>query len=274
MNGIISVRRMRLTVAAIVCAVAAMTMGAAVAGAAPARPVYNDLNTVPATVNGGRIDEDTYSAAPFEFPFGGIVEFTHRPGIIKNLTADVDSFTCEHGVYQLENCYTARPGKKFSYDLTVSIYEVGPEDKRGGLVTQSTERFKIPYRPTTNTSCPVTPEGKGFGVNCDVGGYLSKVTFKHFFPAAVLPEEAIIVINKTDTDSESDVVNVGEQTAYKEWDEALGPGYEGFIAEPPAEGGIPTVGAIPLPEDAFVKGELVVGGWTGYQPALEVTAKT
>jgi hypothetical protein len=268
MNGMIPASRMplALAVAAIVCAIAAMTMGAAVAGAAPARPVYNNLNTVPTLVN-GTTDQDTYSAAPFEFPFGGIVDFTARPGIIKDLLAEVDSFTCEHGVYQLENCYTARPGKKFSYELTASIYEVGPENKRAGLVATSTERFKIPYRPTTNTSCPATPEGKGFGVNCDVGGYLAKVTFKHFFPAAVLPEEAIIVINKTDTDSESDVVNVGLQTAYKEWDGE-------FVAEAPADGGTPTVGTDPLPEDAFVRGELAVGGWAGYQPAFEVTAKS
>ncbi len=265
MNGKIPTSR-RWLVVAIAGAVGVMMMSVAAAGAAPARPVYNNLNTVPAMVN-GTTDEDTYSAAPFEFPFGGMVEFSHRPGVIRALTADVDSFTCEHGVYQLENCYTARVGKKFSYELTVSIYEVGPENRRGTLVTASTERFKIPYRPSTNVSCPATPEGKGFGVNCDVGGYLAKVTFKHFYPAAVLPEKAIITINKTPADSESNVVNVGMQTAYKEWDGE-------FVAESPAEGGIPAVGSDPLPEDAFVRGELAVGGWLGYQPALEVTAKT
>jgi hypothetical protein len=271
MNGKIPVSRMGLAMVAIACAVGTMAMNVATASAAPAKVVYSDLNTVPATVN-GRLDEDTYSAAPFEFPFGGLVEFTHRPGVIRRLTADVDSFTCEHGVYQLENCYTARPGKKFSYELTASIYEVGAGNEPGALVTTSTERFKIPYRPTTNVACPTTPEGKGFGVNCDVGGYLAKVTFKHFVPAAVLPEEAIITINKTPADSESEVVNVGMQTAYKEWDEALGPGEEGFIPEPPAEGGKPALGGDPLPEDVFVNGKLKAAP-LGYQPAFEVTAK-
>jgi hypothetical protein len=272
MNGKIPTSRRWLGVA-IACAVGVMVTNVAAAGAAPARPVYNNLNTVPAMVNGAT-DEDTYSAAPFEFPFGGMVEFSHRPGVIKSLTADVDSFTCEHGEYQFENCYTGRPGKKFAYELTANIYEVGAENAEGLLVTSSTERFKLPYRPTTNVKCPVTPEGKGFGANCDVGGYLAKVTFKHFAPAAVLPEKAIITITKTFADGESEVVNVGMQTAYKEWDAALGPGDEGFIAEPPAEAGKPAVGADPLPEAAYVKNVLSPSGWLGYQPALEVTAKT
>jgi hypothetical protein len=265
MNGMIPVGRIRLTVAAIVCVIAAMAMSVAAASATPAKVVYSNLNTVPAAVN-GHPNEDTYSAAPFEFPFGGIVEFSHRPGVLKSLTAQVDSFTCEHGVYQLENCFTARPGKKFSYELTANVYEVGAGDKLGTLVATSTERFKIPFRPTTNTECPPTPEGKGFGVNCDVGGYLATVTFKHFLPAAVLPEQAIVTFTDTGSDSPSDVVNIGMQTSYKEWDGE-------FVPQPPLDGGVPSVGTDPLPEDAIVRGELAPGGWAGYQPAFQVTAK-
>ncbi len=259
-------------VAAILLAVGSLAITAGAASAAPATVVYSNLNTVPATVN-GHPNEDTYSAAPFEFPFGGMVEFTHRPGTIKSLTAQVDSFTCEHGVYNLENCYTAHSSRKFSYELTASIYEVAAGEEPGAVVASSTATFKIPYRPTTNVSCPATPEGKGFGVNCDVGGYLATVTFKHFPPAAVLPEKAIIMIKSTVSDNPSDVVNVGMQSSYKEWDEALGPGYEGFIPEPPLYGGIPSVGEDPLPEDAFVRGKLSAGGWEGYQPVLQVVAK-
>ena len=100
--------------AAILIAIGSLTISAGAVFAAPAKVVYSDLNTVPPTVH-AHPDEDTYSAAPFEFPFGGMVEFTPRPGTIKSLTADVDSFTCEHGIYSLENCYTASPTKKFSY---------------------------------------------------------------------------------------------------------------------------------------------------------------
>lgn len=257
---------------AILIAIGSLAISAGAASAAPAKVVYSDFNTVPPMVN-GHPNQDTYSAAPFEFPFGGMVAFTPRPGVIKSLTAQVDSFTCEHGVYSSENCYTAHSTKKFSYGLTASIYEVAAGEEPGALVASSTESFKIPYRPTTTVSCPSTPEGRGFGVNCDVGGYLATVTFKRFRPAAVLPEKAIIMITNTAGDSASDVVNVGEQTSYKEWDEALGPGYEGFVPEPPLEGGKPSKGEDPLPEDAFVRGKLAEGESTGYQPVFQVLAK-
>src|SRR5271165_5101186 len=105
MSGKIPAGRMWL--AAVVIAIGALAMSSAASALAPT-VVYSNLNTVPTTVN-GHPDEDTYSAAPFEFPFGGMVEFSHRPGTLKSLTAQVDSFTCEPGVYILENCYTGRP---------------------------------------------------------------------------------------------------------------------------------------------------------------------
>jgi hypothetical protein len=157
--------------------------------------------------------------------------------------------------------------------VTATIYEVGAGEEPSTPIASSTERFKIRYRPTTNVSCPATPEGKGFGVNCDVGGYLQTITFKRFTPTAVLPEKAIIMITSTESDNPNDVVNVGEQTSYKEWDEALGPGYEGFIPEPPVEEGIPSVGTDPLSEDLFVRGSLK-HEQAGYQPVFQVTAKS
>jgi hypothetical protein len=264
MNGKIPVSRTwRLAVVSVI-AVTALAMTAAAASAA-GKVVYSDLNTVPAIVN-GHPNQDTYSAAPFEFPFGGIVEFSHRPGVIKSMIVQVDSFTCEHGVYQLENCFTPHLGKKFPYQLTASVYEVGAGNKLGALVASSTESFKIPYRPTTNVSCPTTPEGKGFGVNCDVGGYLATIKFKHFSPAAVLPERAIVMFTDTESDNPNDVVNIGMQTSYKEWNGE-------FVAEPPLEGGVASVGVIPFPEDAYVRGELQEAGWVGYQPVFQVLAK-
>jgi hypothetical protein len=265
MNGKIPVSRMRRAAIAGTIAITAFAMSAAAASASAGKVVYSDLNTVPVEVN-GHPNEDTYSAAPFEFPFGGMVEFSHRPGVIKSMIAQVDSFTCEHGEYQYENCFTAHPTKKFSYQLTASVYEVGAGNKLGALVASSTESFKIPYRPTTNVGCPATPEGKGFGPNCDVGGYLATIKFKHFSPAAVLPERAIVTFTDTVSDNSHDVVNIGMQTSYKEWDGE-------FVGEPPLEGGVPSVGTDPLPEDAYVRGELAAGGWAGYQPVFQVLAK-
>ena len=265
MTGKAPARRARLAAAVFAGAITVMASAAGTASAAPTKVVYSNLNTVPATVNGKR-NEDTYSAAPFEFPFGGMVEFTHRPGTIKGLTAQVDSFTCEHGQYNLENCYTGHPTKKFSYGLTAKIYEVGAGNEPGALVASSTESFKIPYRPTTNVSCPATGEGKGFGANCDVGGYLATVRFKRFTPSAVLPEKAIIMIAATEGDNPNDVVNVGLQTSYKEYEDGE------YVPEPPLNEGMPSIGSDPLPGDAFVRGKLA-RSQAGYQPVFQVTAK-
>jgi hypothetical protein len=252
----------RLGLVAVAIAIGALAMSAT---ASALTVVYSNFNTVPSTVN-SHPDEDTYSAAPFEFPFGGMVEFSHRPGTLKNLTTQVDSFTCEHGSYNLENCYTGRT-KKFSYELTADIYEVKADNEPGTLVASSTATFKLPYRPTTNVSCPATPEGKGFGVNCDVGGYLAQVEFKHFTPvSAILPEKAIIELTNTPSDNPNDVINIGMQTAYKEWDGE-------FVPEGPREEGKPLIGHDPLPEDAYVRGVLNENGWAGYQPVLQVVAK-
>jgi hypothetical protein len=265
MIGKIPVSRARLAAVAVGVAVAAMTVVASAAIASPTKVVYSNFNTVPTTVN-KLPNQDTYSAAPFEFPFGGLVQFSARPGVLKSLTTEIDSFTCEHGTYNFENCYTGNPGKKFSYLLEAKVYEVDAEDEPGTLVASSLGKFKIPYRPSTNVGCPATIEGKGFGKNCDVGGYLDTITFKKFSPTSVLPEKAIITIEGTALDSPSDVVNVGTQTSYKAFEEGE------FVAEGPLEGGKPSVGEDPLPEETFIRGKLA-GGQAGFQPVFQVTAK-
>jgi hypothetical protein len=197
-----------------------------------------------------------------------MVEFSPRPGTLKSLTTQVDSFTCEHGVYSLENCLTLHPTKKFHYQMTASVYEVGPHNEAlGSPIATSTETLKLPFRPTTDTTCPATVEGKGFAPNCDVGGVLATVTFKKFTPAAVLPEKAIILLNSTSENSPSDIVNVGLQASYKEFKNGE------FVEEPAADGGVPSVGSDPLPEAIFTQGLLNAGSdWQGYQPVFSVLA--
>ncbi len=245
----------------------AVTAGAVFAAGAGAANVvaYNNLNTVPATVN-GQPNEDTYSLDYENFPTGGMVELAAgTSGHAKSLTTQLDNFTCQVGVYSLENCYTPKPNKKMTMTWTASIYEVGAGNNVGAQLASSTETFKLRYRPTTNVSCPATSEGKGFGANCDVGGLLQTVTFKHFTSTAPLPAKVIILLSNSCGACEGKPVNVGLQSSYKE--------YKGgeFIAEPPANGGVPAVGADPLPEDAYIGGKLNEGGWQGFQPVFSLT---
>ena len=248
------------------------TLALGVASASATEVVYSNFNTVPAMVN-GHPNQDTYSEDFEFFPFGGMVEVPRtRDSVLKSIATQVDSFACEHGVYSLENCYTLHESKKFHFSLTASVYKVSVgNEPEGAALATDTETFRIPYRPTTNVSCPATPEGKGFGANCDVGGFLATVKFKKFSAEVVLPAKFIIEISTTEplASEEATPVNVGLQTSYKEFS-----GGE-FFGEPPANGGVPSVGSDPLPKAVYYQGKLNEenGGWEGYQPVFEVMTR-
>ncbi len=253
-----------LALAASMFAVFACLAISAGAASAAKEVAYNNLNTVAKTVN-GLPNEDTYSLDYENFAIGGQVQLAGATGRSPAaLTAQLDVFACEHGEYSLENCFTLKPKKKFSMTWTASIYSVGAGNSVGTLLSSATSTFKLHYRPTTNVSCPATPEGKGFGANCDVGGLLQSVTFKHF-SAAALPEKVIILLTNSCGGCSGLTVNVGLQSSYKEY-----AGGE-FVAEGPADGGVPAVGSDPLPDSVYTTGALNEGGWTGFQPAFELT---
>lgn len=253
--------RLAMLVAPVLVAVACLSMAS---GASAASEVaYNNLNTVATTVNGSP-NEDTFSLDYENFAVGGQVELASAGRSAKSLTTQLDNFTCERGVYSLENCYTLKPNKRMAMQWTASIYEVGPANSVGSLLTSSTATFKLHYRPTTNVSCPATPEGKGFGANCDVGGLLQTVTFKHF-SAAPLPAKVIILLNNSCGACSGQPVNAGLQASYKEFS-----GGE-FQDEPATDGGVPAVGSDPLPEDIYTGATLNAGGWSGFQPVYELT---
>jgi hypothetical protein len=254
----------KLLTAALV-AIGCLAISAAAASATEV--VYNNLNTVAPTVN-GHPNEDTFSLSPENFPVGGLVEFPHtRDNVLKTLITQVDNFTCEHGSYNLENCYTLHPNKKMKYQMTAEIYAVNANNEpTGAPIAKSVETMKIPYRPTTKVDCPATGEGKGFGVNCDVGGVLATVKFKHFTPTGeLLPVRAAIMVSGAAEPNK--IVNIGLQSSYKEF-----AGGE-YIAEGPADGGVPEVGSDPLPNAIYIRNELNEEEWEGFQPVFEVVAK-
>ncbi len=260
----------RLALPCAICLVAVGSLAiAAGAASASTEVVYNNFNTVPAMVN-GLPNTDTYSAYINYFPFGGMVMFKHSHDSLKSLSAEIDSFSCEVGEYQYENCYSPKETKKFKLQLTASVYRVGSENEPEATpFATSTETFKIPYRPTTNVHCPATEEGKGYGANCDVGGVLATIKFKHFTPEqSALPERAIVLITSPSrTEWETHPVNVGLETSFKAFESGM------FVSEPPANGGVPEIGSDPIPADAYVGGK-VEAGWEAFQPVLQVAGKS
>jgi hypothetical protein len=248
----------------------AATTAVSSASASP-EVAYNNLNTVPATVN-GKPNEDTYSQDYEAFSgtkmFGGQVETVNTNSrLLKSLTTQLDVFACEHGEYQLENCFTLKPSKKFSQEWFVSIYEVGAGEEPGALVASGTTMAKLHYRPTTNVSCPATVEGKGFGANCDVGGYLQTISFKKLTQSKPLPSKVIVLLTNKCEACAGKVVNVGLQTSYKEFKAGE------FFGEPPANSGIPAVGADPLPESIYYNSTYEATGWKEFQPVFKIEVR-
>lgn len=253
---------------ALTAALALVAVGSADAATEVA---YNNLNTVPASVN-GKPNEDTFSQDYEAFSgkgqFGGQIETVITSSrVVKRLTTQLDVFACEHGEYQLENCFTLKPKKSFSQTWAANIYEVGAGNEPGALVATAQATFKLHFRPTTNVSCPATSEGKGFGPNCDVGGYLQTVTFKKFTVSKPLPVKAIVLLTNGCEACGGKIVNVGVQTSYKEFN-----GVE-FIGEPPANGGVPAVGADPLPESIYYNSKFEATGWAEFQPVVDLEVK-
>ena len=263
-------QRLRKLALALVAMLAFAVVAAGSAGAAT-EVAYNNLNTVAPSVN-GKPNEDTYSQDYEGFMsggmFGGQIETViTNSRVVKSLTTQVDVFACEHGEYQLVNCYTIKPKKTFAQQWTANVYEVGAGNEPGALVATAKTTAKLHYRPTTNVSCPATSEGKGFGPNCDVGGYLQTVSFKKFTVSKPLPVKAIVLLTNGCEACGGNVVNVGLQTSYKEF--AGG----NFVAQPPADGGVPAVGSDPLPESIYYNSKFEATGWGEFQPVFELVLK-
>jgi len=231
--------------------------------------IYDNQNTVPTI---GARTEDTFSQ-PFEGAenpsIGGIVEFSGTERKLTSLTAELDSSRCQEGNYAEDTC-TTHPGKKFEYTMTLKVYAVTGVLERGALLGGQTVTAKLPYRPSTNPSCPSTPEGKGFGSNCDVGGVLSHIKFKNFKQIIMLPSQVIIELTVPESGEE---VNVGLEGAYKEYDVESGE----YVGVPGL--GAPETGSEPLANEVFVNGVAssyfkgFASGFEGYQPVFKVIAK-
>lgn len=238
-----------------------LAISAGAAGAAEV--IYNNTNTVPMTINGSP-NTDTFSEG-FECcgnkTIGGEIKTAGSAKTIKSIATQVDVFRCQEGVYYFENCHS-KPSKKFAQVYRVKVYEVTGTNERGALITSSEVEAKLHFRPTTNTSCPATGEGKGYGPNCDVGGYLQTVKFAHF-PYSVLPNNGLAIVEFSTT-PEGDL-NVGFEESYVEYKNGE------YIGQPGS--GAPAVGSEPDPTEIFKNGLASGPGYEGAQPVIEIKAK-
>jgi len=113
----------------------------------------------------------------------------------------------------------------------------------------------------------ISAENVAFGMG---GGLLQQITFKKFTQSKPLPTKAIVLLTNKCEACAGKVVNIGTFTSFKEYNTHLA---EPFVAEPPAEGGVPLVGSDPLPESAYAFNKYEATGWGEYQPVFKIEVK-
>jgi hypothetical protein len=147
MSGRIPARCARLIVVVLATAAAF----ALAAGAASAEVIYNNIPS-PLPGNFVSYGNEAYSMSEL----GGQVEFAGTARKNPTVTVGMSSWACERGNWVDQNCESglAKVQAFFKEPVTFKIYEVGPENSVGALITQRTKTFKMPYRPSGSPKCP------------------------------------------------------------------------------------------------------------------------
>ncbi len=154
--------------------------------------------------------ESTAFEATQTSEYGNQIAFAGTARVLDTVAVTMDSFVCQTGGSFSLACLTT-PGATFSEPITLNVYNVGPNNSVGSLITTDTQTFAIPYQPSADpnyaTDClpNVTPSfpissfaGSWYDPNPDpvtglpIGclvGYAANITFN--FGHVVLPNSII-----------------------------------------------------------------------------------
>jgi hypothetical protein len=238
----------------------ALTAGAA---SAASEVVYNYL---PAAKPGNVVSEAFEATQTSEF--GGQVELAGTARKNPKVSVMMSSWACESGSWFSFDCKT-EAGKKFNWPITFNIYGVGPSNTVGPILASGSSTFKIPYRPSANvTKCTGKNTGAWFSKGVCYNGKAVKLSLA--LKAASLPSKVIITIAFNTSDYGSTPQRPQPCNSKPEGCpyDALNVGVNDGFEEPTRT---PSVGSLPLPEEAYTNGSLE-GGWEGFQPLFEVSA--
>jgi hypothetical protein len=255
---------------------------AVMAGAAGAERIYRNMPTRH-QLDGAEGFECCGTSA-----FGGEVTFAGSKRSSPTITAGLLSFACQQGSDQ--TC-KSRSGSTFTWPITLEIYEPGPGDSVGALITRVTSTFRIPYRPSESPKCPeVEGYTKGYGSECFVA-IAKNISF--VLNGFKLPNTVIIALAfntetygtmPTGMEGPENSLNVTLNVSYECTKENPSThACEAYTELPTA----PSIGTDPFPEQVFqstvysnaacggVEGSFGASGpcWKYAQPAFEVKAK-
>jgi hypothetical protein len=211
--------------------------------------------------------------------FGGLIDLGPGPRTNPVVTATLSSWGCQSGGWT-SSCQTT-PGAKFGEPITLNIYNVNPDNSVGSLIATDTQTFEIPYRPSSDpTHCPANQAEWFDGSNC-YNGLATKVSWDLTSATLHLPSKVIVSLAYNTSDY--GYQPYGDNTPCHS--SSGGCGYDSLnvaLAAPPS------VGSDPAPNGAYLNstwsgayGDGGAGGtgvfrfdptgWTGYQPAIEVS---
>ena len=269
------------TVMGLATAILALTaiMLVPAASAAPMTVVYNNTtNPLP-----GNVPSVGFQATQTS-EFGGQVQFAGTERDNPRINVRLSSWGCQSGTWNGGNCSTT-PGSEFAHEIRLNVYKVNNDDEPGRLRAAVTRTVDMPYRPSANyTHCTDANAGKWYhspSGNC-YNGKLFNLTFD--MGDTTLPEKAIISVEYNT--SSWGYEPIGTSPAC--FTSSGGCPYDSLNVG--TEPGPPSVGTMPLPDDAYLNsatgGQYCDGGaggtgffrldagcWTGFQPAIKVSAR-
>lgn len=280
-NGRLSQRAAKVAVALLAgLAVAAL---APLSALASSEVIYNNIPSPKMGLPALGFESDSVAE------FGGAVKFAGTARTSPTVAVDVDSYACQSGTGA--SCTTSK-GASFEWPITLNVYEVG---SLSSPIVHITKTFKIPFRPSPSTRCPLEePEGvKGYGKECAIAKQ-EKISFS--LPGVTLPAEAVVAIAfNTETYGAKPT---GEEGPYNSLNVAINADYKCIHENPTTKAceneefentntSPPSVGSDPFPEQVFLNTTyeaLTCGGtvgsfgptgdcWKFEQPAFEVKAK-
>jgi hypothetical protein len=210
--------------------------------------------------------------------WGGQVELAGTARKDPKVTVLMSSWGCQSGGNT--TCVTA-PGATFNHTITLKLYAVNADNSPGAVIAADTQVFAIPYRPSAElVHCPGGQWWDAEEATC-YNGYATPITFNLAGQGIALPTKVIAAISYNT--STHGYTPIGTQAC------GANCGYDSLNVG--AETAGPTVGTVPLINDAYVassysamfcngviSGSLrldectAANGWAPNQPSFEISA--
>jgi hypothetical protein len=173
----------------VVALIAALTTAAFAASVAGATTIYNNIPH-PLPGNYASIGNEAYSNSEL----GGLVKFAGSNRHSATVVVGMSSWACQEGGAFTANC-KSKASVKFSMPMQLNVYNVGPGDSVGPLLTTVGQTFNMPYRPSASNKCTGEEAGDWFSHRSESCFHGKAFKIKFSLPSeVVLPAQAIISV--------------------------------------------------------------------------------